>query len=113
MSFLNQSGTVKRFSVQAVRGEDVVTELDNDPETDMPCRVEEGRGRVTTTNAGSSVDYDAIMFIPANRDIREGARGVRADEVIVNNSRYKVLKIANTTGAKNPPRLTVYVETLS
>lgn len=92
--------TVKRFTIAEVDGEDVPTSAD--AATGQKCRIEATPGRMTITQTGFAVDYDAMAFFPRKADIRPGADDTQPDEIVVTkpatSERYRVMGVGDEAG---------------
>lgn len=108
-SLLTHRCTIERNTPANTDGELRASWADN--ATDVPCLIQEGRGRVQGTQAGEGLQYDAIGFFLPDADIKPQGGDDRKDRITVTtpvtNVKYLVEKVGDEAGRAN--HLTAYL----
>ena len=92
-------------SSQAVSGGEV-TKTPANLATDVPCLLQEGRGRTRNTETGEVMDYDGILFLAPDQDLRPNATNSEPDVILMTghpvtsivNGKYRVMKTGDESG---------------
>lgn len=103
-SLLKHRCTVHRQVETIDRGN--VTVAQTAAATNVPCLVQEGAGRVQELSFGNWLEYSAIVFLPADADVRPNALSHLQDVIEITahplaamiGAKFKILKCGDEAG---------------